>query len=302
MDPDANRLIGAFRYPGVVAHIGLMSLDDGSIERLVDVKGPQIFRVTSLAFDPESDTAFYTTDNYAFRDVMALDLATGETRMLLEDARIGELVIHPTDRSIWGVRHLNGLANIVRIPYPYEAWELVHTLRYGRVPFDLDISPDGRYLSTSMAEVNGDQFLHVYEIDSLLAGGFEPIREFNFGLAVPEGFVFSPDGTYLFGSSYYTGISNIFRFEVATGALEAVSNAETGYFRPIPLEDGSLIAFSYSGDGFIPVTFDPAPLEDVSAITFLGQQVAEQHPEVADWSVVSSLRDVDIESLITNRG
>jgi hypothetical protein len=303
MDPDSGDLIGAFRYPGVVAHIGRLSPDDGSIERLVDIKGPQIFRVTSLAYDPGSETAFYTTDNYAFRDIMTLDLTTGETRMLLEDARIGELVFNPADRSLWGVRHLNGLASIVRIEYPYEAWALVHTLPYGQVPTDMDISPDGGLLSTSMAQVNGDQYLQVYDTGALMAGQFEPIREFNFGLAVPEGFVFSPDGRYLFGSSYYTGISNIFRFDVTSPefGFEAVSNAETGYFRPIPQTDGSLIAFSYSGDGFIPVSFDPVPLDDVSNTVFLGQQVAEQHPEVADWSVVSSLRDVDIEPLITNR-
>ena len=300
--PDGSTLIGAFRYPGVVAHIGALSLSDGSIRRIVDVKGPQLYRVTSLAYDPEHDTAFYTADNYAFRDIMQLDLATGEQRMLLEDARIGELVFNPADRSLWGVRHLNGLASIVRIPYPYDAWALVHTMPYGQVPYDMDISPDGRFLSTSMAEVNGDQFLQVFDTAALLAGQFDVVQQFDFGLAVPEGFVFSPDGAYLYGSSYYTGVSNIFRFEVATGDVEAVSNAETGYFRPIPRPDGSLIAFSYSGDGFLPVTFEPVPLEDVSNITFLGQQVAEQHPEVADWSVVASVRDVDIESLITDRG
>ena len=47
--------------------------------------------------------------------------------------------------------------------------------------------------------------------------------QFDFGSFVPEGFVFSPDGRFLYGSSYYTGISNIFRYEIATGDIEAVS-------------------------------------------------------------------------------
>ena len=44
--------------------------------------------------------------------------------------------------------------------------------------------------------------------------------------------MFSRDGRYLYGSSYYTGVSNIFRYEVATGAIEAVSNAEIGLLSP----------------------------------------------------------------------
>ena len=56
--------------------------------------------------------------------------------------------------------------------------------------------------------------------------------------------MFSRDGRYLYGSSYYTGVSNIFRYEVATGDVEAVSNAETGFFRPMPLADGRLVVLN----------------------------------------------------------
>ena len=38
----------------------------------------------------------------------ALDLATGRTRMLLRNARIGDLAFNRTDNSLWGVRHDNG--------------------------------------------------------------------------------------------------------------------------------------------------------------------------------------------------
>ena len=42
--------------------------------------------------------------------------------MLLENARIGEIVVNPVDRSLMGVRHDNGLATLVRIPHPYNTW------------------------------------------------------------------------------------------------------------------------------------------------------------------------------------
>lgn len=301
-EAESNSLIGAFRYPGVVAHVGILSLDESSIDRLEDIKGPMLYRVTSLAWDADTRTVFYTNDNYAFRDLMALDIDTRKSSMLLKDARIGDIVFNPADASIWGLRHLNGYVTMVRIPPPYDSWNQVHTWPYGEILYDLDISPDGSKLSASMGELNGDQFLRVFGTEDLLAGKVEPITEFDFGVAVPEGFVFSPDGRFLFGSSYYTGVSNIFRYEIATGDIEAVSNAETGFFRPIPLEDGSLIVYEYTGAGFTPASIDPVPLEDLSAVTFLGAEIAKKHPVVADWSVTSSLSEIDYESKITHRG
>jgi hypothetical protein len=301
LDPENDQLYAGIRYPGIVAHIGAISLDDGSVARLEDIKGPMIYRVTSLTFDPESRTIFYTTDNYNYRDVIALNVDTGDSRMLLKDARIGELVFNPVDKSIWGIRHLNGIATLVQIPHPYTEWNQVHSFPYGEVIYDMDISPDGSLLSTSFGEINGDQSLRVMKIASLLDGDVTPVTSFNFGQAVPEGFVFSQDGKYLFGSSYYTGVSNIFRYELATGDIEAVSNAESGFFRPLPMDDGNLLVFRYTGDGFVPTVIDPQPIEDASAITFLGTMIADKHPIVRDWQV-GSPADIPLDDLIVKEG
>ncbi len=102
-------------------------------------------------------------------------------------------------------------------------------------------------LSMSIGQIDGSQFLRVFRRADLEAGKVEPIAQFDFGKAIPEGFVFTRDGRYLYGSSYFTGVSNIFRYELATGELEAVSNAETGFFRPIPMADGTLIVQEYTG-------------------------------------------------------
>ena len=301
LDADSNSLYMGVRKPGAVAHITSLSLDDGSTERLEDIKGPMLYTVTSPAFDPGSKTFYYTTDNTNYRDLVALDINTGKTTTLLMDARIGNLAFNPMDKSIWGVRHLNGIATLVRIPAPYTEWNQIHSLPYGELFYDLDISPDGKLLSTSFGEINGDQSLRVYEINALLEGTFAPEASFDFGLAVPESFVFSPDGKYLFGSSYYTGVSNIFRYELATGDLEAVSNAETGFFRPIPREDGSLIVFHYTGHGFVPAVIDPVPIDDVNSITFLGNRVVQKHPQLKEWQVASPA-SVDLDATITGKG
>ncbi len=301
VDPQTNAMIGGFRYPGVVAHVGEVSLDGGSLERLVDISGPMLYQVTSAAFDPVGRQFFYTGDNTKIRDLMQLDLETGGARMLIKDARIGDLAFNRSDNSLWGLRHLNGYVTLVRLEAPYTEWRQVHTWPYGEVPFELDVSADGSMVSMSMEKLDGSQRLQVYSTAALLAGKAEPTASVSFGTAIPEGFVFTPDGRYLYGSSYYTGISNIFRYEIATGDLEAVSNAETGFFRPIPLADGKLIVYEFTGTGFVPSIIDPKPLQDVSAITFLGNEVVEKHPEVKQWAVGSPAK-IPLDSLVTHEG
>ena len=302
MDADDKTMIGAFYYPGVVAHVGVLSLEDGQIDRVTDIKGAMKYRVTSSAWDPESRTFFYTTDNHEYRDLMAVDIDTGARRMLMQDSRIGDIVYNPTDRSIWGLRHLNGYVSLVRIPFPYKEWNLVHAWPYGHIAYEMDISPDGELLSASVGEIDGRQYLRVFKTADLLEEKAEHLTQVEFTPSAPEGFVFSDDGKYLFGSSFLTGVSNIFRFEIETGDLEAVSNAETGFFRPVPLDDGSLMVFEYTGQGLVPTIIDPVPLDDVSTITFLGAEIARRHPIVKEWNVVGTLDKLIHEELITNRG
>jgi len=300
-DPKTNSLVGAFRYPGVIGHVGMLSLDTGKVRRLQDIKGQMLYQVTSLAFDPDSRTAYYTEDNYAFRDLMALDVDTGRKKMLLRDARIGDLVIDPKDKAIWGIRHQNGYSTLVRIPKPYAGFNQIYSFDYGQTPFDLDISPDGSLLSASFGEINGDQSVRVWRTDAFLAGdGPSEVARLKLGSSTPEGFVFTPDGKSLYGSAYYTGVSNIFRFDVATQKFDAVSNASTGFFRPIPQADGSLIVYEYTGEGFTPVRMTPTPLDDLGAITFFGTKVAREQPVVQSWGVGSPAK-VPLDDLITAR-
>jgi hypothetical protein len=301
VDPRTGDLIGAFRYPGVIAHVGALSPASGAVRRLADIKSSQLYRVTALAYDSETNTAWYTADNYAYRDLMEIDVATGRERMLLRDSRIGDLAFNRQDRSLWGLRHLNGFVTLVRIPAPYEGWNQIHTFPFGRVAFDLDVSPDGAMLAMSVGEINGEQSVQVFRTADLMGGVVTPMATFSLGQSTPEGFVFSPDNRYLYGSSYYTGVSNIFRFEIATQSLEAVSNADTGLFRPIPQQDGSLIVFEYTGEGFRPARVDPQPLQDVGSIRFLGAEIAQQHPVVTTWGA-GSPSAVPFESMITERG
>jgi len=300
-DDVSGVLYAGVRYPGTLDHLAALDTRSGTARALADIPGAMLYSVTSLAFDAAHRTAFFTTDNLGLRNLISIDVDSGRQQVLLKAARIGQIAFNPADRSLMGVRHEDGLATLVRIAYPYDGWQVVHRFPYGVVPSELDISADGRLLSASITDVGGDQFLRVWTLASLLGGDIEPLSEFRFGQSAPESFVFTKDGRYLYGSSYYTGVSNIFRYEVATGDVKAVSNAETGLFRPIPMADGRLIVFSYTGEGFTPAIIEPRPIEDVSAITFLGAEVAARHPVVTTWQVPPA-SSVDYEAQVRSTG
>ena len=145
--------------------------------------------------------------------------------------------------------------------------------------------------------------LRVWRMDSFFRKDGDPVEVARLSLppSVPEGFTFAPDGKTLYGTSYYTGASNVFRFDTATQKYDAVSNASTGFFRPMPQPDGSLIAYEYSGQGLQPVRFQPQVREDLGNVEFLGTRVINEHPELKDWGVGSPAK-VPLDELITGRG
>ena len=131
-----------------------------------------LYKVTSVAFDPSTRTAFYTNQNYAYRDINAIDVDTGKKRRLLTDARIGDLAFDRADKSLWGIRHQNGFVTLVRIPPPYTAFNQIKTFHYGEVIFDLDVSPDGELISASYGSVDGKQSVKVWQPLRSRARGF----------------------------------------------------------------------------------------------------------------------------------
>jgi len=302
IDEKTNSLIAAFRWPGRIGFLGKMSLATGKITPLTDLDGMMLYKVTSVAFDPESRTAFYTNQNYAYREVNAIDVDTGKKRRLLTDARIGDLAFNKADKSLWGVRHQNGFVTLVRVPPPYTSFNQIKTFRYGEILFDLDISPDGELISASYGTVDGKQSVKVWKRADLEQGNDnEPVATLSLPPSVPEMFTFTPDGKALLGNSYYTGVSNVFRFDIATGKYDVLSNAATGFFRPQLRPDGSLFVYDYTGEGFNPSIIQPQVREDLATIRFLGTEVVNARPELKQWGVGSPAK-VPLDELITARG
>jgi hypothetical protein len=302
VDERTNSLIAAFRYPGRIGFLGKMDLATGKVTSLNDLDGMMLYKVTSVAFDPETRTAFYTNQNYAFRDLNAIDIDTGKKRRLMTDARIGDLAFNRADRSLWGIRHQNGFVTLVRIPAPYTSFNQIKTFRYGEILFDLDVSPNGELVSASYGTVDGKQSLKVWKREDLEQGNAEnPVGTLALEPSVPENFTFTPDGKSLLGNAYYTGVSNVFRFDIASGKYEALTNASTGFFRPQLRPDGQLLVYDYAGDGFNPSLIQPQVREDLAPVRFLGTEVVKARPELKQWGIGSPAK-IPLDDLVTARG
>ena len=283
-------LYAAFRYPGVVEHVGALEHP----RRQRPARSPTSSARCSTGSrrspsTPAAGTVFYTDDNLALArpDGGGRRHAASE-RMLLKDARIGEIVFNPVDRSLMGVRHANGLATLVRIPYPYSDWQAGRTRsRTSRCPTTSTSPPTDGCSRRRCSEVNGDQFLRVWELDEARCRAtLTPLSEFRFGQSVPESFVFSHDGRYLYGSSYYTG--RVEHLPLRSGHGKDRGGVERRD-RILPAGPAAPTAGWWCSTtparASSPAIIDPRPIEDVSAITFLGAEVAARHPVVTTWQV-----------------
>ncbi len=302
IDDENRRMFVAVRFPGEFAHIADINLDTGHRRKICELSSPALYYVTSLAYDDSSKTLFYSSNNgRGWRNLNRVDIATGETELLCKPARTGDLAYNKIDHSLWGIQHHGGLVRLVRFLPPYNEWQEIVCFNFKRDFFDIDISPDGQWLTGTIVDVSGQSRLVRFEIANLLQGDPSYDLLWESRGATPSNFIFSPDSRYLYGSTYLTGASNIFRFDTESMNMEAVTNSETGYFRPVPVTADSLVAFEFTGEGLVPRMIADTTLEDIDAVRFLGHVISVDYPVVREW-VLDSPLTVDLEALELEKG
>ena len=118
-DEATGTLYGGFRNPGAVEHVGALEhprrqhpAPDGHQAARCTIWSRRL-RTTRPPVRPSTPMT-----TRSLRDLVEVDVKTGDKRMLIKHARIGEIVFNPVDQSLIGVRHANGFATLVRIPRP----------------------------------------------------------------------------------------------------------------------------------------------------------------------------------------
>jgi hypothetical protein len=121
---------------------------------------------------------------------------------------------------------------------------LLRMRRYEQA-FTPRFSPDGKTVALSAWRHGGFRDVLLVDVESGDARGLMHDR------ASDTGPTFSPDGAYVYFSSDRTGIANIYRYRLADGALEQVTNVVAGAYMPVISPDGkTLVYVGYTSRGF----------------------------------------------------
>jgi len=283
VDIKAGKMFVAVNYPGKLAHIASIDLRTGEEKKISAVPSPSLYYVTAMAYDDSSKTLFVSTHNNDWRGLRSVNAETGEIKDLIKYDRTGNLAFNSRDHSLWGVQTMSGRTSLVRFIPPYKKWEELYSLPFGKDLCDLDISPDGRFLSGVISDVRGRQKIVLFNTGDLLLGKKEYTEIYEFEDNPAMNFVFSPDGKYLYGTSYYTGVSNVFRIAIQTKKPQILTNASSGFFRPLPVSADSMLVFEYTYKGMVPGMMKIDTVPDVNPITYLGQMDYKKNPVVKSW-------------------
>ncbi len=284
-DPYTEKIYAAINHPGIISQIAEIDAHTGEIRKLAELRSPRLYSSSHIAYDAEGKRVFYTDQNNQYRNLEVVEAESGKTQTLIPLSRTGDLVFNPADRSIWGVRFDNGYATLVKIPEPYTTIEPMYEVPFGKTLFDLDISSDGTMLSASLSGIKGEQEVVLFEIGALEAGDVSYRSIYQLEDNTLNQFSFSADNRYLIGTSYYTGVSNVWRLGLHDGSFDLLSNTDTGFFMPLQADEDSLLVLRFYRDGMRPGRIPLKVLYEAHAIEFLGNRVVQEYPEVIDWSL-----------------
>lgn len=280
-----GKIYAAINYPGAISQIAEIDKLTGKIRKIATLDSPLMYFSTDLAYNSADEKIYITEQNSKHRNLVEVDVLSGKKRVLNPMTRTGCLVFNPLDKSIWGVRNDNGYNTLVKIPAPYDKVLPIYTAPLGKTFFDLAISNKGDRLSASLSGLNGEQSLILFEISELEQGNNRYKTIYTYPDNTLTQFKFSANDKDLIGTSYYTGVSNVWRINIDNPEPELLSNVETGMFMPLQLNSDSLLVLKFTRDGMIPGTMPIRVIHDANSINYLGNNIHQQYPQVEEWAL-----------------
>jgi hypothetical protein len=297
-DAKENKIYAAINHPGDISHIAELDIRTGKVKKICVLDSPMLYSVTFLAYDPLGKQIFFSEQNAKYRSLVKVDVESGKKETLIRLSRTGNLAFNPVDRCLWGVKHDNGYATLVKIPEPYTETIPMYTTDFGRSLLDLSVSNDGSRLSATLTGIRGEQSVILFDLKQLETG----IKEFETLYTSDDNtltqFRFSNDDRYLIGTSYYTGVSNIWRISLDNKTFELMSNDESGLFMPQQVGEDSLFVIKFHRNGMLPGMIPLQVITEANSIDYMGNLVYEKNPQVADYSLQPASK-INLDSITT---
>ena len=281
-DPATGKAYAAANAPGSFAHLTEIDLHTGRERRLVDLYGIQLYNPAFVALDTRSGRLIYTSNNAKMRGLEVYDLHKKKVVKKKTFQRINNIVYDNANDCLYGLFSNGGTQSIIRLDKDLENPEIIYAFPFGVSVFDMDVSHDGTWLSLTRQGDNGEHTLLLFNTRELAQAIFKPVELVTWEDANLGQFRFSLDDRYLIGSSYYTGVSNIWQINLDTREMEMLSNTEIGLFAPLEIAPGQLLALAFERDGMRPVTLPRQVVHDANAISLYGQRAYENNVEALE--------------------
>ncbi|MBO4476031.1 MAG: hypothetical protein J5737_04875 [Bacteroidales bacterium] len=281
-DSASGKAYAAVNSPGRFGSLVEIDLCTGRQRRLVTIDGVQLYNPAYVALDRNGGRVFLTTNNSKMRGLQVYDLKRGRTVERKKFQRIADIVYDNANDCLYGIMSNAGTHSIVRYDKNLESPEIVYSFPFGVSIFDIDVSHDGTLLSFTRSGNNGEQTLMLLDLKQLEKAIFKPVELITWNDANLGQFRFSLDDSHLIGSSYYTGVSNLWQLNIQTREMELLSNTDIGLFAPLEIAPDRLMALQFERDGMKPVTLARRVVTDANAITLYGQRAYNADRQALD--------------------
>ncbi|MDO5446425.1 MAG: hypothetical protein Q4F34_01425 [Prevotellaceae bacterium] len=285
---DDSVAYAAINHIGDFAHIAEINLNNGEVKKLANIDSPMMYQTSYVALDKRNQRLIWTDRNSKWRGMVVYDLKTHKKVKHMKMQRLHDICYDNANDNLYGIMSNGGVCHLVKYDAALEKRTLVYSFTFGVSVGDLDISHDGKYLVCSLLGTEGQHSLIMFSTEALEEGNLDYTTLLTLDNSNLSQFRFSEDDTKLVGFSYYTGVPNLWSYDLKTKDFKLLSNVQTGLFAPYLYKDGRMLATEFSNQGMQPVSLTYKELNDANAVEFLGQKAYRANPEISNLSELKS--------------
>lgn len=293
VDEERKVAYAAVNHPGDFARIIRIDMDESGrqgekIERIAYLDGYKTYQPAYIAYDRNGQRLFWTDRNTKYRGLVVYDLEKKKVEKRLKFQRMYDICYDNVNDCLYGLLSNQGICYLVKYDSALEKREVLYTFPFGESVSDLDVSHDGTRLVVAIQGTRGEHTLAMFNVSDIEDASLSYTALYSLEDSNLSQFRFSYDDSKLVGFSYYTGVPNIWSYDMATGDFNLVTNVQTGAFAPYLASDNLVYALEYSSEGMTPVTFEYKELHDANSVEYLGQKVYEANPQLAELSTLKT--------------